>query len=675
MPHKRIIAALRNLNLHGKVLLTLSAVFGLIAVSLLAILVPFQREQHTRSLDQDRRLLSVLRDKHERDLIHDIVSDNTESLKVDLANLALEPGILWVRIESGSTSGGTKTLRLEATSDPSMQLRLLDDSGHLRDSAFPQVILIYKENGRADLIEPSGRTLIEARRIVPTRLPPCREAFTAEVLFQEVAWEGATALCSMAPLVAADETYGHVAILYSLAERHRAESRTRTILYAVLGTTFLLLAFLLNRLLSRIVLAPVERVMAAMRQASEGELRVRLPVHSRDEIGTMAESFNGMVEQLEISKREIEEYSHNLELKVEERTAELRASEETLIQLKNHLATVIANVATGVVSLDHRGCITTFNDKAAEILGILEERAVGRAIEDALTSEEMRPLIDFLQPMRAESPQSRHGQLKLKRSEGARTLSIVATPLVSETGRSIGTVVVFDDLTQILASQRLEAWKEAVERVIHEIKNPLTPVGLAAQTLQTAHEKDPQRFDSVFPSAIEMILTSVQDLKTLITEFTQFSRLPEIRPEILDLNALVKDVIDPYPAREGIRLRGELAPRRLEIEADPTQLRRVLLNVINNACESMDDRAGEIVVGTEGPTKAGYALLSIRDQGCGVEDVDRIFEPYYTTKVKGTGLGLAIARQIVEEHGGEIRARSAIGEGTTVVIRLRAVSR
>jgi PAS domain S-box-containing protein len=675
MPSKRLFSPLRDLNLHGKVLLMLAAVFALIALVFLAVLLPFQREQHARSLDQDRRLLSVLRDKHQRDLIHDLVSANHESLKIDLANLALESGILWVRLESGPVHPGAAPLLLEATGDHAIMRQLLENPEAQDGDSRAQGILLLDADGAADLIESSGQVLRAHLRIIPQRLPPCRSAASASELFQEVVWQESTALCSGAPLVAANENYGYVSILYSQAERLHAERRTRTIFYGVLGAAFILLAFLLNILLSRIVLGPVDRVMVAMRQSSKGELKVRLPVHSHDEIGAMAQSFNRMVEELDISKQAIEQHSQSLERKVAERTAELRASEETLIQLKNHLATVIANVAAGVVSLDDSSRITTFNGKAAEILGIRAEMALGRTLDDALASEETRALLEFLRPTRDAPPRSRQGQFKIKRPEGTQTLAIVATPLVGDGGRPMGTVVVFDDLTQILAHQRLEAWKEAVERVIHEIKNPLTPIGLSAKTLQTAHDHDRERFDAIFPSAVEMILTSVQDLKTLIAEFTQFSRLPEIRLERLDLNALVREVVAPFAVPPGVAIRSVAKSDSLEIEADRTQLRRVLLNVLNNAIESMEGRSGDIFVSTEGPTDTGHAALTIRDQGCGVEDVDRIFEPYYTTKVKGTGLGLAIARQIIAEHGGEIRARSKPGTGTTISIRLRVAPR
>jgi nitrogen fixation/metabolism regulation signal transduction histidine kinase len=257
---------------------------------------------------------------------------------------------------------------------------------------------------------------------------------------------------------------------------------------------------------------------------------------------------------------------------------------------------------------------------------------------------------------------------------GRRTLSVVASALRGEGHRTIGTVVVIEDLTQILATQRLTAWKEAVERVIHEIKNPLTPVGLAAETLKTAWEKDPARFAGVFPSAIDMILRAVRDLKELIGEFSRFSRLPPIRPEMIDLNALVLDVLAPWTQAPAgaLRVRLLLAPDVGAVEVDADQVKRVLLNVINNAIEAMGEQGGELALQTA--REDGGVAIRVEDDGPGVEDVERIFEPHYTTKVKGTGLGLAIARQIVEEHGGTIRAESAPGRGTSVRIHLPAAS-
>ncbi len=420
------------------------------------------------------------------------------------------------------------------------------------------------------------------------------------------------------------------------------------------------------------VLRPVRRMHEAMARAAKGELAARLPVQSRDEVGSIAESFNRMVAELEASRREIEGASRNLEAMVEARTAELRASQATLLALKNHLSTVIANVATGVVSLDEKGRIETFNERASEILGLAAASARGRTLEEALGGGPGARIVDAVAPVRAGREPRHEAQVVCELPAGRRTLSVVASALLGENRRPIGSVVVIEDLTQILANQRLEAWKEAVERVIHEIKNPLTPVSLAADTLKTAWGRDPGRFADVFPSAIDMIQGAVRDLKELIGEFSRFSRLPPMRAERLDPNAIVVDALAPYtqaPADE-LRVKLDLAPDLPQVEADADQIKRVLLNVINNALEAMAGAGGELRLRTT--AEKGGVLIRVEDDGPGVEDVERIFEPHYTTKVKGTGLGLAIARQIVDEHRGTIVAESTPGQGTSVRIFLPA---
>ena len=169
-----------------------------------------------------------------------------------------------------------------------------------------------------------------------------------------------------------------------------------------------------------------------------------------------------------------------------------------------------------------------------------------------------------------------------------------------------------------------------------------------------------------------MILGAVRDLKLLIGEFSRFSRLPVMQAVRLDPNALVLDALSPYTQAPGERLhvKVELAPDVPEVEADADQVKRVLLNVINNALEAMAESGGELRLRTA--PEGGGVVIRVEDDGPGVNDVERIFEPHYTTKVKGTGLGLAIARQIVEEHGGRIRAESTPGAGTSVRIFLPA---
>ena len=541
---RALLRSLADLSLRGKVALALTIVFlGSVSVMLL-VLVPFLAEQRQRLIDQDRRLLSTLRRSYERDFIYDLLSRNRESLAVHLADLALQEGLVWVRVESGD-------LDLGASGDLGVVTRLVGPDAD-PFVGRPGVVLLVDRDGEADLVGPGGRPLLSGRHVTREE-PRAAEGGPppGQDDFRELTLGGERVLSLTATLQAAGEPYGRLHVMKSLAPLDRSEALTRSLLYGGVSLSFVSVLLLLNLLLSRIVLVPVRRVHDAMARAATGDLRVRLPVHSRDEVSSMAESFNRMVGELEASHQQIEGYSRNLESMVEARTAELRASE-----------------------------------------------------------------------------------------------------------------------AKILASQRLEAWKEAVERVIHEIKNPLTPVGLAAETLKTAWGRDRERFASVFPSAIDMILGAVRDLKELIGEFSRFSRLPAMRTERLDPNALVLDALSPYTRTppDEIKVTVQLAADAPEVEADADQIKRVLLNVINNALEAMGETGGALRLLTL--REQDGLTIRIEDDGPGVEDALRIFEPHYTTKVKGTGLGLAIAKQIVEEHRGTITAESKPGHGTTVRIHL-----
>ena len=645
-------------------------VFLFSLTALLLVLVPVLAAQRQRLLEQDKRLLSTLRRNHEREFIYDQLQRNRESLALHLQDLAGQEGIVWARIEARPSR--PRRHRRPRRHPPAAGAGRASPS-----SGGPSVVLLVDQDGEADLVGPGGRPLLAGRQVKREEAlprasapPPGQDEFR-ETRLRRAAGAGPRGRRSPRP---ASPTGGSTSSK-SLAPLERSEATTRSLFYGGVTLSFVLVLLLLNLLLSRIVLAPVRRVHDAMARAATGDLQARLPVHSRDEVGSMAESFNRMVGELEASRRQIEGYSRNLEGMVEARTGELRASQASLLALKNHLATVIANVGTGVLSLDEDGRIETFNERASEILGLAPEGARGRTLEEALGGAATARIVEVVSAVRDGREEWNEAQVMCDLPQGRRTLAVAASALRGEGQRSIGTVVVIEDLTEILATQRLTAWKEAVERVIHEIKNPLTPVGLAAETLKTAWGRDPARFADLFPSAIDMILGAVRDLKELIGEFSRFSRLPAMQPERLDPNAIVLDALSPYSQAPlgRVEVRVDLAPDVPEIEVDAVQLKRVLLNVINNALEAMAERGGELRLRTA--REDGGVAIRVDDDGPGVEDVERIFEPHYTTKVKGLGLGLAIARQIVEEHGGTIRAESVPGKGTSVRIHLPGLAR
>jgi signal transduction histidine kinase len=656
----RLRQAFRDLSLRAKVASTLAVGLVSIVALYLLLLIPFLARQRAGLLEKDKRLLSILRENYGRELIYDLLSESEESAGAHLADLARQRGLVWARLTAGEWD-------LTATADPRLVAQAFGAFAQpFRDE--PGLVLLVRSGGRAELVTASGRTLARRDGLLTEALPAVRTEARAGAVFEERRLDGRTVLYFASELLAGDQAFGRLHLVYSLADLDRSESLSRTLVYGLAGAAFVLLLVLLNLLVGRIVLRPVGRVEQAMSRAAKGELDQRLPVHSKDELGRMADAFNRMVVELHGSKEAVEGYSRDLEAKVAARTRALQQSELALLDLKNRLATVLANVGTGVISLDEAGRIDTFNERAAEILGV-RGSVQGRRLDEVLEGDacQILPLVASVGPdgrARAEA------QLACQLPRGRRTLSVVASALPGARGAQ-GTVVVCEDLTQILSTQRLEAWKEAVERVIHEIKNPLTPVALAAETLKSAHGSDRARFEELFPSAIDMVLSSVRDLRVLIAEFGRFSRLPEARLQRCDLNELVRTALAPYASGAGgAALALDLGEGLPGLMADPDQLKRVLLNVVNNALEAMEGRGGELRVATF--CEGGEAVVAVSDQGGGVDDVDRIFEPYYTTKAKGTGLGLAIARQIVEEHRGRITVTSRVGHGTTVEVRLPA---
>ena len=639
----------RPLPLTWKLVLALGAALAVLLSVFLAVLVPLQRDQHERLIARDQRLLATLREKYERDVIYDILSENEGSLAVSLAELAAEPDLLWTRLETGGRS-------VLVTTHPGVLS--LPPAAEVPDG--PTAYLV-RDDGSVWRVNVAGLEPVAGTRVALESWP---RAGPGRPAFEEILWSATPALRHMADLKAGDEGFGRLEIVLSLSEVERSEALTRRLVYGLVGATFLVLLLLLSGLVTRFVIVPVRRVLAAMDEARRGRLDVRLPVTSGDEVGRMAEAFNAMAADIESSRKAIEEQKSGLERMVEERTGALR-------QVSAHLEKVIANVQTGVVSVEPDGRIATFNERAAEILGVDRKAALGRDLGEVLEKAGAGRLVEPLAPVRAGRQDEMHTQVGLRLRRGRRTLSVGATSL-GPPEKPAGMVVVVDDLTEILSSQRLASWKEAVERVIHEIKNPLTPIGLSAQALQNAFAGDRAHFERMFPEAAGMILRSVQQLKDLIGEFTRFYRLPKVVLRPQPLNTIVAEALSVYAGAEpdGIRIVSRLADGLPPVEADLEPLKRVLLNVMNNGLEAMEGRGGTLEVSTGRSDVPGFVSVTVTDQGVGIEDVERIFDPYYTTKPKGTGLGLLISRQIVDEHGGEIRVKSEVGVGTTVEILL-----
>jgi len=237
-----------------------------------------------------------------------------------------------------------------------------------------------------------------------------------------------------------------------------------------------------------------------------------------------------------------------------------------------------------------------------------------------------------------------------------------------------GSVLAVEDTTDLLRAQRQLAWKEAAQRVAHEIKNPLTPIALSAERIGRHLDRAQADSPGVIRKCSEVILNCVGTLRTLVDQFSALAQFPATQPRPCNVNQVVEEAFALFAGRlEGITIERDLDPGVPEVMADPEALRRALANLIDNAAEAMQGSLLRVLGVRTAVTEDGAAVeIAVSDTGHGLtEEIrERLFLPFYSTKHRGTGLGLAIAAKIIQEHGGSIRAESNSPKGARFLVRL-----
>ena len=417
--------------------------------------------------------------------------------------------------------------------------------------------------------------------------------------------------------------------------------------------------------LARGITVPIQELATATSRVASGDLDIKLETRSTDEIGTLVTAFNKMTADLRQGRIEVEAANQGLQ-----------DSNLELDRRRNYMEIVLANVTAGVISIDRYGRLTTVNKSAENLLHFKAARVLGKDFREGIPATYLPQIMELLKELFYSEKGTIRQQLSLPIGNDKYTLLVNLTTLRDEQNNFMGTVVVFDDLTQLFKAQRMAAWREVARRIAHEIKNPLTPIQLSAQRLRRRYLDRFSSEDTVFDECTQMISRQVDELKNLVNEFSNFARMPAIKATPNNLNEVINECLILYQeAHKNITIERSLDDRLPITNIDREQIKRVIINLLENAVAALNNRGKISIESTYNP-ELQIITLTIADNGCGIpaEDKPRLFEPYFSTKKSGTGLGLAIVSTIITDHNGYIRVRDNSPHGARFIIELPATT-
>jgi two-component system, NtrC family, nitrogen regulation sensor histidine kinase NtrY len=452
-------------------------------------------------------------------------------------------------------------------------------------------------------------------------------------------------------------------------QRQQLRAYKSEILLALLLITLLLLfaTTWVALFLSKQVTVPIQALAQATQEIAHGNFDHRVTAQGHDELGTLVNSFNQMTAQLGEGRRQINEFTYNLQQAFEERE-----------RRRELMEAILENIPTGVVSLDAEGTITRLNSAAGKIFG--DHCRNPQTLEELFGEEATRSVQQLMRRSLRLGAASREMEIA---ASGRLVRAAVTVSSLGPRRSNPGFIVVIDDLTELLRAQRAATWQEVAQRIAHEIKNPLTPIQLSAQRLLRHLERSGHAgaartgFETLVAECANLIEREVRTLESLVDEFSQFARFPAARLAPCDLNPIVESALALFQNRlEGITVVTELAAALPPVKADAELLRRVLVNLIDNAAEAMESSTiRKLTIATRLESNSDAIEIEIADTGHGIspEDKDKLFLPHFSTKERGTGLGLAIVSRIIAEHNGSLRVDDNAPVGARFHIRFPAI--
>ncbi|HVO65066.1 MAG TPA: ATP-binding protein [Syntrophales bacterium] len=536
---------------------------------------------------------------------------------------------------------------------------------------------VYFNNQKRDLlIKDPDNPNIEPQPLSPKML---EDVFTGQEVSVVQSSEVGDLIRGMAPIysyISPGEVIGVVAVDYyippELVRKMGIISKTSeqygqiTLLKNPIKFTYIIILFIVTFLiifsatwfglfLAKGITVPIQDLAEATNKIARGELDYQINIAADDEIGILVDSFNKMTKDLKKSKEGLEQANIYLE------------------QRRKYMETVLGNVSAGVISVDSNDVITTINKAAETMLDIQSEKVLNRRLQDVLMPEHLAVMDELYKELKEDGKGFIERQMELMLKGKVLTVLMTITLINDDDGNYMGTVVVFEDLSQIRKAERAAAWREVARRMAHEIKNPLTPVQLSAQRLQKKYAERLSDDGAIFNECTKTIIDQVDLLKNLVNAFSRYAQLPVTNPILSDLNEVIGDsVILFQDAHKDIHFDYQKENDIPKLNLDSEQIKRVMVNLLDNAVAAINKQGGLIVIKTYYDKTHKKAKVEVADNGSGVpySYKAKIFEPYFSTKKSGTGLGLAIVSSIISDHHGHVSVRDNSPTGTIVAFEL-----
>jgi two-component system nitrogen regulation sensor histidine kinase NtrY len=451
-------------------------------------------------------------------------------------------------------------------------------------------------------------------------------------------------------------------------EQGYKEYRQQQILKPHLKTSYILFLVLISLLMifssiwmsvyiAKGISGQLDDLVSATKKIVANNYDVHIERKSKDEVGDLVDAFNSMAKELKQNRE-------SLAIAYVEQT-----------QRKAYIEAILNSISSGVIAIDGKGFITMINATTERVMGMDPSKTVNKYYKDILPGDIIIPAEEMLMYMKKNNTATNTKEITVNIQGQIKTFILRLTSLKHYNDRMSGYIVIFEDVTDIIKMQKIATWQEVAKRMAHEIKNPLTPIRLSAERLRRKYLDIIPSDKEVFDECTRTIVSEVDELKRLVDEFYSFARMPASQPTTNSINELLSEIYSLYSsAHKNIRFHLEKDEQVPLIKFDRSQIRRVLINLVENAVWAVNGD-GEITLKSAYDNQNSIVRVEVIDTGIGIDDLDKskIFDLYYSKKKGGSGIGLTIVQRIITEHGGRIIVKDNKPKGTKFIIELSAV--